>query len=146
MSIRQAFQKPLSANDVGSTKAHQAGIHIPKTEKALLEFLPRLDPKQRNPDAWIECVDEEGEIHRFRYVYYNNRLHDEHGTRNEYRITHMTGYLRRIGAKEGDVLEISRAPLDKHYSLRIVELAKTTHQKSAPQSGPIKLVGWNRVH
>ncbi len=146
MSLRQAFQKTLSANDVGSTKAHQAGIHIPKTEKALLDFLPPLDPKQRNPDAWIECMDEDGRIHRFRYVYYNNKLHDEGGTRNEYRITHMTGYLRQIGAKEGEVLEISRAPMDNLYTLRIVEPPKTKQQKSASQYGPIKLVGWNRVH
>ncbi len=146
MSIRQAFRKTLSANDVGSTKAHQAGIHVPKTEKALLEFLPPLDPGQRNPDAWIECIDEDGKIHRFRYVYYNNRLHDEHGTRNEYRITYTTGYLRQTGAEEGDVLEISRAPLDKAYSLRILQPAKTTHQKPAPQAIPIKLVGWSRVH
>jgi hypothetical protein len=146
MSLRQAFQKTLSANDVGSTKAHQAGIHIPKTEKALLDFLPPLDPKQRNPDAWIECVDEDGEIHRFRYIYYNNKLHDAGGTRNEYRITHMTGYLRRIGAKEGEVIELSRAPKDKHYALRIVKLPRTTQPKAASQCGPIKLVGWNRVH
>lgn len=145
MSLRQAFQKTLSANDVGSTKAHQAGIHIPKTEKALLDFLPPLDPKQRNPDAWIECVDEDGEIHRFRYVYYNNKLHGL-GTRNEYRITHMTGYLNRIGAKAGDVLEISRAAKDDYYSLRILQTAKAAKSAATSSIGPVKLKGWNRVH
>lgn len=146
MSLRQAFQKTLSANDVGSTKAHQAGIHIPKTEKALLDFLPPLDPKQRNPDAWIECVDEDGEIHRFRYVYYNNKLHDEGGTRNEYRITHMTGYLSKIGAKAGDLLEISQAAKQDCYSLRIIKLPKP-EQTAVPKTKlPIKLKGWSRAH
>lgn len=145
MSLRQAFQKTLSANDVGSTKAHQAGIHIPKTEKALLDFLPPLDPKQSNPDAWIECIDEDGEIHRFRYVYYNKKLHGL-GTRNEYRITHMTGYLSRIGAKAGDVLEISRAAKDVHYSLRILPPSKALNASPIHSNVPIKLKGWNRVH
>jgi hypothetical protein len=146
MSLRQAFQKTLSANDVGSTKAHQAGIHIPKTEKALLDFLPPLDPKKRNPDAWIECVDEDGEIHRFRYVYYKNKLHDEGGTRNEYRITHMTGYLSRIGAKAGDVLEISRTAKDNHYSLRIMKSNKTQKSGVNLLTDTVELKGWNRVH
>ncbi len=146
MSLRQAFQKTLSANDVGSTKAHQAGIHIPKTEKALLDFLPPLDPKKRNPDAWIECMDEDGEIHRFRYVYYNNKFHDEGGTRNEYRITHMTGYLRRIGATPGDVLEISRATKDDHYSLRVLHSNQTKKSGGNLLEGPVKLKGWSRVH
>lgn len=146
MSLRQAFQKTLSANDVGSTKAHQAGIHIPKTEKALLDFLPPLDPKKKNPSAWIECVDENDEIHRFRYVYYNNKLNDEGGTRNEYRITHMTGYLNRIGAKAGDVLEISRAVKDLHYSLRMLPPSKAPNASPIQSNGPIKLKGWNRLH
>jgi hypothetical protein len=146
MSIRQAFQKTLSANDVGATKAHQAGIHIPKTEKALLDFLPPLDPKSRNPDAWIECADGTGSIHRFRYVYYNNKLHDEGGTRNEYRITHMTGYFRQIGAKVGDVLEISKAPKNSQYLLRILQSPTGINEEPNRPVGPIKLTGWNRVH
>jgi hypothetical protein len=145
MSLRQAFQKTLSANDVGATKAHQAGIHIPKTEKALLDFLPPLDPKQTNPDAWIECVDENGGIHRFRYIYYNSKLHGL-GTRNEYRITHMTGYLRRIGATEGDVLEISKGAKDAHYTLRILNQATAPKKANDYSPGPIRLKGWNRIH
>jgi len=145
MSLRQAFQKTLSANDVGATDGHQGGILIPKSQKALLDFLPPLDPEQSNPDAWIECIDEDGEIHRFRYVYYNKKLHGL-GTRNEYRITHMTGYLGRIGAKAGDVLEISRAAKDVHYSLRILPPSKAPNASPIQSNGPIKLKGWNRVH
>jgi len=84
---RTAFQKALSANDVGATGAHQAGILIPKTNRELLAFLPSLDATTKNPSAWIDCIDEGGTVRRFRYVYYNNALHDLGGTRNEYRIT-----------------------------------------------------------
>ncbi|WP_460385259.1 hypothetical protein [Pseudomonas amygdali] len=40
---------------------------------------------------------------------YNNKLHDESGTRNEYHITYMTKYFREIGAQEGEALEISKS-------------------------------------
>jgi hypothetical protein len=147
MTLREAFQKTLSANDVGATEAHQAGIHIPKADKALLEFLPPLDAGKRNPDAWIECVDEENGVkHKFRYIYYNNRLHDKKGTRNEYRITHMTGYLRKLGANEGDILEISKSQSEAYYHLRVLRTARATHVVTMPKSTPVKLVGWNRVH
>jgi hypothetical protein len=147
MSLRQAFQKILSANDVGATEAHQAGIHIPKTNKALLDFLPPLDAGKRNPDAWIDCLDEEnGVSHKFRYVYYNNRLHDKKGTRNEYRITHMTGYLRQVGANEGDILEISKLQPKTYYRLRVLRVDSPMVIKETAQSKPVKLVGWNRVH
>jgi len=146
MSIRQAFRKSLSANDVGSTKAHQAGIHIPKTAKALLDFLPPLDPQQRNPDAWIQCMDERGEIHRFRYVYYNNKLHAERGTRNEYRITHMTGYLKRIEAKENDIIEISKSSSEGFYKLCILKAEGSRAPSNDSKRRPIKLMGWSRVY
>jgi Restriction endonuclease EcoRII, N-terminal len=105
-----------------------------------------LDPQKKNPFAWIECVDENDEIHRFRYVYYNNKLHDEGGTRNEYRITHMTGYLSRIEAKAGDVLEISRSAKDNYYTLRTLQMAKATKPAPTKSIETVKLKGWNRVH
>jgi hypothetical protein len=89
----RTFSKTLSANDVGATGGHQGGILIPKSEAELLSFLPVLDPKVKNPDAWIECEDETGTTRKFRFIYYNNKLHDEGGTRNEYRITYMPPIL-----------------------------------------------------
>ncbi|BBU33380.1 hypothetical protein BTHE68_71140 (plasmid) [Burkholderia sp. THE68] len=123
MTIR-TFCKTLSANDVGATGAHQAGILIPKSEKELLDFLPQLDSAVKNPDAWIECVDEAGVHHRFRFVYYNNRLHDATGTRNEYRITYMTKYFKAAGASEGDTFEISRSDRKAPYKIRVVSRAQ----------------------
>ena len=81
------FSKVLSANDVGATGGHMGGLLIPKGERELLAILPPLDPTIKNPDAWLECVDDAGQALRLRFVYYNNKLHDERGTRNEFRLT-----------------------------------------------------------
>ncbi len=143
---RIAFTKTLSANDVGSTGAHQAGVHIPKGERDLLKFLPPLDPGVKNPDAWLTCVGEDGIPHRFRFVYYNNRLHDENGTRNEYRITYMTAWFREVGAKEGDVFEIARGAGDAHYSVRVVRPIAATKPVVSEVPAKIRLRGWQRVH
>ncbi len=143
---RIAFTKTLSANDVGATGTHQAGVHIPKGETELLRFLPPLDAAVKNPDAWLTCVGEDGTVHRFRFVYYNNGLHDEKGTRNEYRITHMTAWFREVGAREGDVLEIARHPGDAHYAVRVSRSVPVAPAAVSGTPAKIRLRGWRRVH
>lgn len=138
------FRKRLSANDVGATGGHQGGVLIPKSEKELLAMLPALEPDVKNPDAWIECTDETGNTLKFRFVYYNNRLHDPGGTRNEYRITHMTSWFRDVGAREGDEFEISRASFGNQYSIGI--RPKDAEEPSSDQGVRIRLTGWRRVH
>lgn len=98
---RQCYRKILTANDTGKTGAHQGGIHIPKYRRDLIDLLPELDPSTKNPDVWLACTDDAGQQWRFRYIHYNNRLHDDNGTRDEFRITHMTEYFRSVGAKRG---------------------------------------------
>jgi hypothetical protein len=143
---RTAFQKTLSANDVGSTGGHQAGVLIPKGELDLLSILPQLDPGVKNPSAWLTCIDPDGGINRFRFVYYNNKLHDERGTRNEYRITHMTAWFRNSGATAGDIFEIGIGSGKNHYEIKIIKLEPEVEVGST--SGPVRLRlrGWNRVH
>ncbi len=143
----RTFSKTLSANDVGATGGHQGGILIPKTEAELLSFLPTLNPKIKNPDAWIECEDETGTTRQFRFVYYNNRLHDEGGTRNEYRITYMTKYFREIGAREGEQLEISKDDASNTYKIRLVHaITPPVHQEEG-DGVRIKIKSaWRRVH
>lgn len=141
---KQTFCKLLSANDVGATGGHQGGILIPKGEKDLLAILPQLNPGVKNPDAWIECVDEEGHTLRFRFVYYNNKLHDDGGTRNEYRITHMTSWFRDVGARKGDELEISFTPRNNRYSIEIRK--KEEVDVIQDEVVRIRLTGWRRVH
>lgn len=141
------FRKTLSANDVGATGAHQGGILIPKSEGELLAFLPSLDPSVKNPDAWIECVDESDTVNRMRFVYYNNKLHDKNGTRNEYRITYMTRYFREVCAVAGEALEISKGKNDPRYKIRIVRESEELATQSAEEVVRIKITsGWRRVH
>jgi Restriction endonuclease EcoRII, N-terminal len=145
---KKTFSKTLSANDVGATGTHQGGILIPKSEAELLSFLPPLDPAIKNPDAWIECIDEVGSLRRFRFVYYNNKLHDPKGTRNEYRITYMTSYFREMCASEGDTFEISRVDGKARYAIRVVRLlADSIEPKEQDSVFRIKISsGWRRVH
>ena len=144
--MTKTFRKILSANDVGATGGHQAGILIPKTESELLAFMPALDPKIKNSDAWIDCIDEAGNALRFRYIYYNNKLHDDGGTRNEYRVTHMTQYFRDVGAAAGDAFEISRNERELFYRISVIK--QNAKQAKEDGQGPIriKLSGWRRVH
>ena len=144
MSI-QAYEKMLTANDTGETGGHQAGIHIPKSQTDLLALLPHLDPTEKNPDAWLEMTDDTGILWRFRYIYYNNKFHDEGGTRDEYRITHMTKFLRAVGAVEGYVMVLSGSPGSLRYSISV----RKPDQDQVPQSDKpvrVRLKGWRRVY
>lgn len=94
--------KTLSANDIGITGSHQAGIHVPKRSE-LLSFFPQLDQSARNPRTTLNVRDRNtGKLWDFQYIYYNNKLFG--GTRNEYRLTGMTSYLRSASARPGDLL------------------------------------------
>ncbi len=141
----QTYEKPLTANDTGETGGHQAGIHIPKSQTDLLALLPFLDPAQKNPDAWLEMTDDAGVAWRFRYIHYNNRLHDEGGTRDEYRITHMTKFFRAVGAREGDVLVLSGSPGRQSYAISVRQ-EDPTQGEAAGAPVRVRLKGWRRVH
>lgn len=143
---KKSFSKTLSANDIGRTGTHQAGILVPKADKELLAFFPSLDARVKNPDAWIVCTDDGGNERKFRFVYYNNKLHDEKGTRNEYRLTYMTRYLKAIRAEAGDALEFSREDGAASYSIRLVKKpAAVVEQGDGPVRIKITSV-WRRVH
>jgi hypothetical protein len=94
--------KKLSANDIGTTGGHQAGILVPK-EPSILGFFPGLSSAEKNPRV-VLVVREKGTRTRwdFNFIYYNNKYFG--GTRNEFRLTGMTRYLRAIAAREGDTL------------------------------------------
>ncbi|MFK0033580.1 EcoRII N-terminal effector-binding domain-containing protein [Pseudomonas monteilii] len=113
------LRKTLSSNDVGTTGGHQSGIHIQKSD-AQHPLLPALNPNIKNPDATLACVDERGEKHDLRFVYYNNKLHDEGGTRDEYRITCVMDYLQEVGAKEGDTFVLTHESGSGHYNIAII--------------------------
>lgn len=146
--MEKTFAKTLSANDVGETDAHMGGILVPKGDGELLAFLPKLDPGVLNPSAWIDCSTPDGQILRLRFVYYNNKLHAHRGTRNEYRITWLTKFLREAGAKSGDTFQISREDEDGPYRIEVVPArAEPTSQDD---DGPVRIKltssAWRRVH
>lgn len=136
----QTYEKPLTANDTGATGGHQAGVHIPKSQKDLIALLPPLDASVKNPDAWLEFADDDGEVWNFRYVYYNNKLHDPEGTRDEYRVTHMTGYFRAQVASSGDILALSGSPGSRRFRISV--------RKAETDDVPtrVRLRGWRRVY
>ena len=118
---RMTFQKVLSANDTGETGSHQAGIAIPKKNSELLEFLGPLDSAVKNPRKKLSCTDETGQIQELQFIHYNNKLHDPNGTRNEYRLTHLTNFLRMRGAESGDIFEISRSEIDQIFVIKLIK-------------------------
>jgi len=133
------FEKILSENDVGETGSHQAGMHVPKgTNREFIDFLPFLDPEKYNPDCFLTCCDENGFNWQFRYVFYNNKLHGQ-GTRNEYRLTHMTKYLRN--AKKGDVISLKGQPKSGVFK---VAIRKVAPQMARPIT--VQLRGWERKY
>ena len=95
------IEKVLSPNDTGETSTHQAGWLVPK-DRQMLSFFPRLDPAVYNPRCVIDTLDEAGEEWTFNFIYYNNRLFG--GTRNEYRLTGVTAFVRRHRLRSGDTV------------------------------------------
>ena len=142
--IKITFAKILSKNDVGETKSHQAGICIPKTYPELLGFFPALDPEIKNDDEWIVCYDDNHKEWHFRYIYYNNKLHDPKGTRNEFRLTHTTNYLKSVGARSGDKLVLSKR-VEGAYDIGIIH-SNSLISESRINLNKVKLQGWSRVH
>ena len=123
------ISKVLSANDVGETGGRMAGILVPKATN-ILSFFPTLDSQQKNPRCVLSFLDDWNESWTFAFIYYNNRFWG--GTRNEYRLTRMTRYLRQLGAKSGDSLTLSRSPDVYRISSREVS-------RGGSESGPLKL-------
>lgn len=134
--------KKLSANDVGLTGSHQAGILVPKEEQ-ILTFFPLLTKLEKNPR--VELIIHEpakNARHAFNFIYYNNRLFG--GTRNEYRLTCMTSFLRERSAKIGDELLFSK---DENGSYQIEFRRASKFSNEYSDSGMLVLSGgWKIIN
>jgi signal transduction histidine kinase len=97
------FSKVLSLNDTGETGAHMGGILIPKSELAVF---PTLDPHIKNPRATLEMKDRDGRRWELSFIYYNNARFD--GTRDEYRLTGLTEFIKANGLAAGDTVTVTR--------------------------------------
>ena len=143
--MSKVFRKVLSPNDANETGGHQAGILIPKHMEDLIKFLGGLDSSIKNPRKKLLFIDEEGMAYDFNFIYYNNKFHSPQGTRNEYRLTGMTAYLRRYNAQSGAELELSRLDGEDYYRVSLIK-EKTRESEQAGASNRIKLSGWRSVH
>ena len=134
MKIIKRITKTLSANDTGETGAHQAGILIPKPP-SILSFFPELDGSVKNPRISLYFFEEDGITKwPFEFIYYNGKFFD--GTRNEFRLTWMTQYLRAKNAKAGDTIEM----LLDDEGRRHIHL-KRLHEVAEDEDGVLKLRG-----
>ncbi len=109
--------KLLTKNDLGLTGSHQAGLCVPK-ELANGDFFPKLDPAEFNPRMELLFWFRETPKY-FNYIYYNNKIFN-YGTRNEYRLTKMTQFLREIGATVGDSLKFTYIEHEDKYTIDII--------------------------
>lgn len=129
------IRKKLSANDVGATKTHQAGILVPK-DTYILSFFPELDRTEKNPRMTLVMYERSNRARwEFNFIYYNNRFFG--GTRNEFRLTCMTGYLRAIDAKIDDELVFT---LDENSSFE-VDICRANRVNSYTMDGDTLVLG-----
>ena len=135
-----SISKTLSANDTGETGGHQAGFCIPRTRE-ILDFFPALSTEEKNPRRSMHFLDDFDRTWSFNFIYYNNKFFG--GTRNEYRLTGVTGYVRSVALRSGDKITLTRT---KDSELMI------THSKEKEyalgENGRIKLklgAGWKVI-
>lgn len=128
----RSISKTLSANDTGETGGHQAGILVPKNP-AVLGFFPPLEREVKNPRHRIFFRDDTGQQWEFAFIYYNGKLFG--GTRNEYRLTKMTPFIRQAGLRAGDELILEHRE-EEGYSLRYARA-----QGARIRDGVLKLGG-----
>ena len=122
-----AIEKTLSKNDTGETGGHQAGILVPK-DPEILGFFPQLEASIKNPRVPLDLLDDTGREWTFMFIYYNSKFFG--GTRNEYRVTGMTAYLREFNLKAGDKVILRR---ESPRTLRI------TFKRTGDHQGVLKL-------
>ena len=131
--------KTLSANDVGDTGGHQAGILVPKARE-ILSFFPALNPREKNPRVTLAFREPDGLTRwDFNFIYYNNRFFG--GTRNEYRLTCMTKYFRARNAAVGDLVVMSKdAEGSLEVELKLSNIPEVTEDDVLVLSGGWKVI------
>ena len=135
----RTIRKTLSANDAGETGGHQAGILIPR-DRRILSFFPPLNASERNPRSHIAFEDDTGTLWEFAFIYYNNRRFG--GTRDEYRLTRMTRYIRQAALASGDEIILQR---DEHGQYAITHQFANSVASSSPGSVLALSGGWRII-
>lgn len=100
-----SFCKFITANDAGTTGAHQAGFHIPKNVWRL--FFDKKGEKGSNSDKFITIKWQDDFETQSRFIYYGV------GTRDEYRLTRFgKGFPFLNDENIGDLLIICKQSKD----------------------------------
>ena len=145
--MNTSYKKILTKNDTGETGGHQAGIVVPRKNQELINFFPSLDLEKFNPDTWIVCIDPDGDQWEMRYIYYNGKsFSPPKSTRNEYRITYMTKFFSKWGARSGDSVVFTSTEKRNVFRIRIQpfeELAEVSTSTGTPKT--VVLKGWRPV-
>ena len=131
--------KTLSANDVGANGAHQAGIHVPKKED-ILSFFPQLNNDEKNPRVRMVFRDNEDKQWDFYFIYYNNKYFG--GTRNEFRLTCISTYMKQNDLRQGDEIIFS---IDD-YGDRMISFQHAGKKQVAEKRGIYLSKDWKIIH
>ena len=105
------FFKYISANDAGTTGAHQAGFYMPRESWSL--FFERPGEKGENRDCWIDVEwPQDGTHTRSRFIWYGKAR-----SKSEYRLTNGFSFLSDDHV--GDVLVLIRAARGRFLGYRL---------------------------
>jgi hypothetical protein len=108
-----SFSKYITANDTGTTGAHQAGFHIPKSVWPV--FFNKEGVKGSNQDKYITIKWQNDFETESRFIYYGAK------TRNEYRLTRFgKGFPFLKDENIGDLLIICKRS-DDFYEAYILQ-------------------------
>lgn len=108
-----SFSKYITANDTGTTGAHQAGFHISKNAWPL--FFEREGEKGTNKDKFITIKWQNDFETESRFIYYGAK------TRNEYRLTRFGKGFPFLGDDNiGDLLIICKKS-DSYYEAFVLQ-------------------------
>ena len=86
-----------------------------------------MDDSVKNPRTKIRFIDQNGHSWIFNFIHYNNKKWG--GTRNEFRLTGITPFLRQNSIYSGDEIEFSQ---DSHnqYHIRFSKFEATNENNN----------------
>ena len=132
------IRKVLSANDIGLTGTHQAGMLVPKSDPELLRFFPPLNYRALNPRADFRVHIPELSLRTtLQFIYYNNKR-VANGTRDEFRLTGLTSIFRDLHAEPDDCLVLADTERDEV----ILTLQRRNDRAGVSQPSRLQIKGW----
>lgn len=141
--LKVVMYKTLSRNDTGETNSHQSGISIPQIV-ARTAIFPHLGTEKLNPRVKVTFFDEDGEAWQFEYIYYNDKFHGKDALRahNEFRMTCVKDFLRKVKAKSGDKIWFGLDDQDNRY----IGIANVFQTDFIPNIGRINISNNNKSY